>query len=143
MLTQRRSTPPWAKIACCAAPVRPAAQVCVEIGTPAAFWARAAARRMFSMTGVTAAVPVPHLMWAHRQPRGVGGAVDDARLPPARAYALGDVADEEIGDRVDAVRAEVALRHPPHARGHNHVHPAAGRGGGGTNHGTGRDQQGA
>lgn len=33
--------------------VRPAAHVCVEMGTPVAFWARAPARRMFSITGVT------------------------------------------------------------------------------------------
>ena len=36
----------------------------VEIGTPVAFWARAEARRMFSMTGVTPAVSVAHLMMA-------------------------------------------------------------------------------
>jgi hypothetical protein len=60
-----------------------------------------------------------------RHSRGVGGALDDGRLHPARADAPGDVADEEIGDRADAVRAEVALRHPPHAGGHDHVHPGA------------------
>ena len=45
-------------------PARPAAQVCVEIGTPVAFCARAEARRMFSITGVTPAVSVAHLMMA-------------------------------------------------------------------------------
>ena len=68
MMTRRRSTPSWAKIACCASPVRPAAQVWVEIGTPVAFWARADARRMFSMTGVTPAVSVAHLMMAALTP---------------------------------------------------------------------------
>ena len=64
MMTRLRSTPSWAKIACCISPVRPAAQVCVEIGTPVAFWARAEARRMLSITGVTPAVSVAHLMMA-------------------------------------------------------------------------------
>ena len=36
----------------------------MEIGTPVAFWARAEARRMFSITGVTPAVSVAHLMMA-------------------------------------------------------------------------------
>ena len=85
MITRRRSTPSWAKIACCASPVRPAAQVWVEIGTPVAFWARAEARRMFSMTGVTPAVSVAHLMMA--------------ALTPLVADALGDVADEQLGHR--------------------------------------------
>src|SRR5262245_46298181 len=39
-----------------------AGQVGVEIGTPVAFWARADALRMFSITGVTPAVSVAHLM---------------------------------------------------------------------------------
>src|SRR6266478_5972305 len=68
MMTRRRSTPSWAKIACWDSPVRPAAQVWVEIGTPVAFWARADARRMFSMTGVTPAVSVAHLMMAALTP---------------------------------------------------------------------------
>src|SRR2546428_185523 len=62
MMTRRRSTPSCAKIACCASPDRPAAQVCVEIGTPVAFWARAEARSTVSITGVTPAVSVAHLM---------------------------------------------------------------------------------
>ena len=68
MMTRRRSTPSCAKIACCASPERPAAHVCVEIGTPVAFWARAEARRMFSITGVTPAVSVAHLMMAALTP---------------------------------------------------------------------------
>src|SRR5947199_62626 len=56
MMTRRRSTPSCAKIACCASPDRPAAQVWVEIGTPVAFWARAEARSTVSITGVTPAV---------------------------------------------------------------------------------------
>ena len=68
MMTRLRSTPSWAKIACCASPVRPAAQVWVEIGTPVAFWARAEARRMFSITAVTPAVSVAHLMIAALTP---------------------------------------------------------------------------
>ena len=51
-----------------ASPVRPAAHVWVEIGTPVAFWARAEARRIFSMTGVTPAVSVAHLMMAALTP---------------------------------------------------------------------------
>ena len=38
--------------------------MCVEIGTPVAICARAEARRTFSMTGVTPAVSVAHLMMA-------------------------------------------------------------------------------
>src|SRR5438876_10924443 len=68
MMTRPRSTPSCAKIACCASPDRPAAQVWVEIGTPVAFWARADARRMFSITGVTPAVSVAHLMMAALTP---------------------------------------------------------------------------
>jgi hypothetical protein len=68
MMTRPRSTPSWAKIACCASPDRPAAQVCVETGTPVAFWARADALRMFSITGVTPAVSVAHLMMAALTP---------------------------------------------------------------------------
>ena len=68
MMTRRRSTPSWAKIACWASPVRPAAQVWVEIGTPVACWARAEARRIVSMTGVTPAVSVAHLMIAALTP---------------------------------------------------------------------------
>ena len=55
-------------MACCASPVRPAAHVCVEMGTPVAFWARALARRMFSITGVTPWVSVAHLMMAALTP---------------------------------------------------------------------------
>jgi len=51
----------------------------VEIGTPVAFWARADARRMFSITGVTPAVSV--------------GALDDGGLDTAGADALRDVAE--------------------------------------------------
>jgi hypothetical protein len=68
MMTRLRSTPSCAKIACCASPVRPAAHVWVEIGTPVAFWARAEARRMFSITAVTPAVSVAHLMMAALTP---------------------------------------------------------------------------
>jgi hypothetical protein len=68
MMTRRRSTPSCAKIACCSSPVRPAAHVWVEIGTPVAFWARAEARRTLSMTGVTPAVSVAHLMMAALTP---------------------------------------------------------------------------
>src|SRR3989454_1173273 len=68
MMTRPRSTPSCAKIACCNSPVRPAAQVCVEIGTPVAFWARADARRTLSITGVTPAVSVAHLMMAALAP---------------------------------------------------------------------------
>src|SRR5712691_10426111 len=68
MITRRRSTPSCPKIACWARPERPAAQVCVEIGTPVAFWASADARRMFSMTGVTPAVSVAHLRMAALTP---------------------------------------------------------------------------
>jgi hypothetical protein len=64
MTTRRRSTASCAKIACCASPERPADQVCVEIGTPVACWARAEARRTFSITGVTPAVSVAHSMMA-------------------------------------------------------------------------------
>src|SRR3989454_2779766 len=46
---------------------------------------------------------------------GVGGARGDGGLHAARADAAGDVADEEVGHGVDAVGAEVALRHPPDA----------------------------
>src|SRR5215469_14083432 len=42
--------------------------VCVEMGTPVAFWARALARRMFSITGVTPWVSVAHLMMAALTP---------------------------------------------------------------------------
>src|SRR6266567_175755 len=57
---------------------------------------------------------------------GVGGALDDGGLHAARADAAGDdVPDEEIGHRVDAVGAEVALRHPPDAGGDDHVNARA------------------
>ena len=46
----------------------PPAQVWVEIGTPVAFCARADARRTFSITGVTPAVSVAHLMMAALTP---------------------------------------------------------------------------
>ena len=111
MMTRLRSTPSWAKIACCISPVRPAAQVWVEIGTPVAFWARAEARRTLSITGVTPAVSVAHLMMA--------------AFTPLVGDALRDVADEQLGHRVDAVGAEVALRHPPHAGGDDDVHARA------------------
>src|SRR6058998_1129148 len=107
MMTRRRSTPSCAKIACCASPDRPAAQVCVEIGTPVAFWARAEARS--------------HGLDHRRHAGGVRGALDDARLDAARADAAGDVADEQLGDRVDAVATEVPLRHPPDPGGDDHT----------------------
>ena len=56
---------------------------------------------------------------------GVGGALDDRRLDSARPDAPGDVAHEEIRHLVDAVAEEVSLRHPPHAGGHDHLHPRA------------------
>src|SRR5262249_56556990 len=64
----------------------------------------------------------------HRGHAGrVGGALDDGGLHAAVADPASDVADEEIGHRVDAVRAEVALRHPPDTGGHHDVHARAAR----------------
>src|SRR5204862_5275283 len=60
-----------------------------------------------------------------RDAGGVGGALDDGGLDTAGADALRDVADEQRGHRVDAVRAEVALRHPPDPGGDDHVHARA------------------
>ena len=113
MMTRRRSTPSCAKIACCISPVRPAAQVCVEIGTPG---------RLLGPRGRAQDV-LDH----RRHAGGVGGALDDGRLHAAVADALRDVADEQVGHRVDAVRAEVALRHPPDAGGDDDVHARAAR----------------
>src|SRR5262245_5202938 len=46
----------------------------------------------------------------HRRDAGsVGGALDDGRLDAAHADALRDVADEQVGHRVDAVHIEIAL----------------------------------
>src|SRR5438477_925596 len=80
MITRRRSTPSCAKIACCVSPTRPAAHVCVEIGTPVAFCARGGAQDVLDH---------------RRDAGGVRRALDDGRLDAGGADALADVADEE------------------------------------------------
>src|SRR5262252_4390024 len=60
-----------------------------------------------------------------RDALGVRGALDDGGLDARAADALGDVAYEEIGDLVDPVAEEIALGHPPHAGGHDHLHARA------------------
>jgi len=56
---------------------------------------------------------------------GVRGALDDGGLDAGAADALGDVAHEEVSDFVHPVAGKIALRHPPHPGGHNHLHARA------------------
>src|SRR5207249_11695410 len=62
-----------------------------------------------------------------RHAGGVGGALDDGGLHAAGADAPGDVANEQLGHRIDAVGAEVPLRHPPDTGGDDHVDARAAR----------------
>src|SRR6202022_3576521 len=111
MMTRRRSTPSWAKIACWASPVRPAAQVWVEIGTPVAFCARAEARRMFSMTGVTPAVSVAHLMIAALTPVApIPSWISGTKGPGPPHHEVGvapEIDGGQVHDRPDAPGVEV------------------------------------